>query len=123
MSEICFCAIFYKDVLSASQTAGCGCLNIFEKFDEAGRLKHLCTYLYCMNVSLIYNKRALFFYKMRSQCLIWFKINYTPFGDVGFYFPASNADDKPLLCDTRILEKSKHIDMLSIDHGLRSYKD
>lgn len=40
------CAVFYKDVLFASQTAGCGCLKTFGRFDEAGELKQLCTYLY-----------------------------------------------------------------------------
>lgn len=46
--EMCFFfgAVFYKDVLFAGRATGCGCLKIFEKFDEAGRLIQLCTYLY-----------------------------------------------------------------------------
>lgn len=43
--KIC-CAVFYKDVLLASQATGRESLKIFEKFDKAGRLIQLCTYLY-----------------------------------------------------------------------------
>lgn len=92
----------------------------------------------CTNVSLIYNKRALFFYEMRSQCLIWFTMTETLFQSFGFLlFQQGNmwyttliyvwifkikghiwflwhrghsfSRFPPLLCDTAFLEKCKRI--------------